>query len=387
MFDESAAEIPAFDAGTDRLFVSNADSDAIDVLDLSDPTTPTLVSSLVLSGGSPNSVAVSGGVLAVAVEQDGLGGRVDFYNAATLGLLSSSNVGALPDALAWSPDGSRLVVANEGEPTSAADPVGSISVLDFDRSTNTATARTADFSSFDAATLRSQGVRIFPGQSAAADLEPEFVSIAPDGARAFVTLQEANAIATVDLATATVTGITTAGMQDHSVVGLDASDRDGGINIATYDNLFGLRMPDAVASFTAGGTTFYMTANEGDDRGEDERVADLVLDPTAFPNAAALQADEVLGRLGVSTIDGDTDGDGDFDQLFAYGSRSFTIYDDAGNIVFDSGDDFEQITAAALPDFFNANNDENGPDTFESRSDNKGPEPEGIAVGEVDGRL
>ncbi|MGL5080510.1 MAG: choice-of-anchor I family protein [Microcoleaceae cyanobacterium] len=163
---------------------------------------------------------------------------------------------------------------------------------------------------------------------------------------------------------------------------LDVSDKDGAINLQNWP-VFGLYQPDSIATFEVNGETYYVTANEGDNRGEDERIEDLTLDSTAFPNAEELQAEENLGRLGVSSIDGDLDGDGDFDQLFSYGTRSFSIFDSVGNLVFDSGGDFEEITATAFPDNFNANNDEND---FDSRSDNAGPEPEGIAVGDVNGR-
>ncbi len=182
-----------------------------------------------------------------------------------------------------------------------------------------------------------------------------------------------------------VTDIIGLGVKDHSVEGngIDASDRDDAINIETYP-VFGLFMPDAIASYEFDGVNYFVTANEGDARDEDARVEDLDLDPTAFPNAAELQLEENLGRLEVSTIDGDTDGDGDFDELYAYGARSFTIFDAEGNLIFDSGDDFEQITAELIPEFFNSTNDENG--SFDSRSDAKGPEPEGVVIGEVDGR-
>lgn len=164
--------------------------------------------------------------------------------------------------------------------------------------------------------------------------------------------------------------------------GLDASDRDDEINIQPWPVL-GMFMPDSIASFEADGQTYVVTANEGDDRGEDERIEDLALDPDAFPDAAELQAEGALGRLGASTIDGDLDGDGDFDRLQAYGARSFTIWDARGNQVFDSGQLFEQVTAAEIPDFFNSDNDEN---TFDTRSDAKGPEPEALALGEYRGR-
>ena len=163
--------------------------------------------------------------------------------------------------------------------------------------------------------------------------------------------------------------------------GLDASDADDAINIQNWP-IYGMYMPDAIASFEVDGKTFYITANEGDARDEDARIADLELDPEAFPNAAELQADENLGRLEVSTIDGDIDGDGDYDQLFAYGSRSFTIWDQFGNLVFDSGDELEKIVAEHLPEYFNSDNDES---TFDTRSDAKGPEPEGVTIGVIDG--
>ena len=161
--------------------------------------------------------------------------------------------------------------------------------------------------------------------------------------------------------------------------GLDPSDEDGGINIDNQP-VFGLFQPDTIVSYEVDGETFIVTANEGDSRDEEVDVIDIELDPTAFPNAAELQVPEVLGNLEVSSIDGDLDGDGDFDQLFVYGSRSFSIRDSKGNIVFDSGDDFEQITAELVPEIFNSNGTV---DSFDVRSNDSGPEPEGLAIGEI----
>lgn len=170
---------------------------------------------------------------------------------------------------------------------------------------------------------------------------------------------------------------------------LDASDRDGEINIQNWPVL-GMYQPDSIASYEVNGKTYIVTANEGDSRdydgfSEEARVEDLTLDPTAFPNATELQADEALGRLQITTTLGDRDGDGDYDEIYAYGGRSFSIFEatDTGlELVFDSGNDFEKITAEAFPEFFNSEFDD---DVFEfdSRSDNKGPEPEGVVVGEV----
>lgn len=165
---------------------------------------------------------------------------------------------------------------------------------------------------------------------------------------------------------------------------IDPSDKDDGININNWP-VYGMYMPDAIASYTVDGITYYLIANEGDDRGEDERVADLTLDPVVFPNAEDLQNEENLGRLGVSTINGDLDSDGDYDRLQSYGTRSFSIIDENGNLVFDSGADFEEIIAQDLADFFNSDNDNNN--SFENRSDNKGPEPEGITIGTIEEKI
>ena len=172
------------------------------------------------------------------------------------------------------------------------------------------------------------------------------------------------------------------GLIEFDPITLDASDEDGEINLQNYP-IFGLFQPDAIASYQVGEETFYITANEGDARDEDVRVADITLDPTAFPNAEELQAEDVLGRLEVSSIDGDLDGDGDYDQLYTYGGRSFSIFDSRGNLVYDSGDEFAEITSQLFPDLFNS---EGTLDSFDSRSDAKGAEPEGVVIGEDNGR-
>lgn len=179
--------------------------------------------------------------------------------------------------------------------------------------------------------------------------------------------------------------------------GLDASDRDvngtssggGKINIQNWP-VFGMYQPDAIASFTAGGQTYYITANEGDGRDypgftDEIRVgnANYVLDPTVFPNATSLKNDANLGRLTVSRVTGDTNGDGDIDQIQAFGGRSFSIWDANGNPVFDSGDQLERITAAQTPTLFNS---DGTAASFDTRSDNKGPEPEGVVVGVINNR-
>jgi hypothetical protein len=148
-------------------------------------------------------------------------------------------------------------------------------------------------------------------------------------------------------------------------------------------------MPDAISSYTYRGKTYIVTANEGDSRdydgfSEEARVEDLVLDADAFPDAVELQLEQNLGRLKTTTANGDIDSDGEFETLYSYGARSFSIWTAGGELVYDSGSDFEDITAAELPGDFNSNNDENG--SFDNRSDDKGPEPEGIALGRIGNR-
>ena len=169
-----------------------------------------------------------------------------------------------------------------------------------------------------------------------------------------------------------------------NVPGLDPSDRDNAVNITQWP-VFGMYEPDAIASFHIGHQKYLITANEGDARdwpglSEEARVGSLTLDADAFPDGASLKANGNLGRLNVTRTLGDTDGDGDFDQLYTLGGRSFTIWTDKGSLVFDSGSDFERVIAAREPAFFNASNDDRA---FDSRSDNKGPEPEAIAIGTV----
>jgi predicted extracellular nuclease len=695
IFNESAAEIPAYDPETQRLFVVNGNDATVDVLDLSNPSNPTFIKAIDLTpfGANPNSVAVKNGIVAVAIEaeiaQDP--GRVEFFDTDG-NLLSQVSVGALPDMLTFTPDGKKVLLANEGEPSDdyTTDPEGSVAIIDISGGAENLTdadVTTAGFADFNdqKEALTEEGVRIFGPDvstedpddtvSVAQDLEPEYIAVTPDSETAFVSLQENNALAKVDINASKVTEILPLGFKDYNtspsletfffeeeelpVLGdtevrgeillggfsglyfegvdsqsgnlqfvthidrgpdagtdeegnrvfllpelqpqlvrleldpqsrdleiterifltkedgtpltglpnlpeldpdtpvneageslefdpetettvgeylyiqedlgggsdkigdavalnengeflvierdsntgedslkniyridlkeatnvndlpegtlkegetleslspeelaergiqpvskelyadlaqlgytftdkpeglalvdpttvavindndfgesdipiglglvslnntLDPSDEDGAINIRNAPVL-GMYQPDGIAAYEADdGETYIVTANEGDAREyiieneqgnetetfvEEARVADLTLDPEAFPNAAELQQEENLGRLKVTTTRGDTDGDGEFEELYAFGGRSFSIWDTEGNLVFDSGSDFERITAEQIPNFFNSDNDEN---SFDTRSDDKGPEPEGVVIGTVSGR-
>ena len=400
LFDESAAEVAAYDPVTQRLFFVNAAAAEVVALDVSDPANPTEAFAIDATafGAEANSVATSGGLVAVAVEADPKTdpGKVVFFD--TDGVFQGEvTVGALPDMLLFTPSGQQVLVANEGEPNDeyTIDPEGSVSLISLAGGVAGATVTAIDFADFNAGRSRAgefpSDVRVFgPGASVAQDLEPEYIALSADGLTAYVALQENNALALVDIAAVRVTSIVALGVKDFSRPEntFDPSDEDGAISFRNAPVL-SFYHPDAIASFSAGGQTYLVTANEGDARdydgfSEEDRVEDLALDPDVFPDAAALQKEENLGRLRITTANGDTDGDGDYDLIYGYGGRSFSIRDAAGTLVYDSADDFERITADRLPAYFNANNDEN--DSFESRSDDKGPEPEGVTTGIVGGR-
>ncbi len=394
------AEISAFDPATKRLFITNAGDQSLEVVNISNPSAPVAVKVIDLAAfGGPNSVAVHNGVVAVAVEAEPKTdpGHVVFFDTDG-GYLAQVMVGSLPDMLTFTPNGRYLVVANEGEPNDdyTVDPEGTVSIIDMAggvKNLSQGDVRTASFAAFNGAQLDAS-IRVFgPNASVAQDLEPEYIAVSADSRTAYVTLQENNALAKIDIAAAEVASLTGLGFKDHSLPGneLDASDRDGAINIRNWP-VFGMYQPDTVAAFSYLGKTHLVTANEGDAREyegtpgfvELERVRNVTLDPVAFPNGSTLRDNANLGRLRITTTLGDTDGDGDFDELHAFGARSFSIWSSEGEQVYDSGSVLERITAAALPADFNSTDDENG--SFDSRSDDKGPEPEGLAIGEAYGR-
>jgi len=395
IFDEGAAEIVAYDKNTFRLFVINADAATVDILDITDPTNPTLFTTINTSDGGPNSVAVKNGIVAVAVENSNTqaDGFVKFYDANGV-FQSQVTVGALPDMVTFTPDGKKLLVANEGEPNDDydVDPEGSISIVDLSGGVGSATVSTADFSAFNGmeAALEATGVRIFgPGASVAQDLEPEYIGVSQDGKTAFVALQENNAIAVLDLETEMFTAVNGLGFKDHSLPGneLDANQND---DQALLENLpvFGMFMPDGIATYDVDGKTFIVTANEGDSRdydgfSEEVDLKDVTLDTAAFAPAFVDRAGDTndIGDLLITDTMGDTDNDGEFEEIFTFGGRSFSIFDEDGNLVFDSGDQFERITAELLGENFNSNNDENN--SGDKRSDAKGPEPEGVTIGRL----
>ncbi len=379
-----AAEITAFDSETDRLFaVNNSTENKIDVLDMSNPALVKVIKSISMLpyGGYVNSVAVSNGKLAAAIESTNkqAAGKIVVFNTSTYAEIKSINVGALPDMVTFSPDGKYIISANEGEPSNdyLNDPEGSVSII----KVSDYSVTTLNFASFESqlASLASKGFRIFgPGKNFVKDIEPEYVTVSDDSRTAYVTLQENNAIAEIDLMTATIKKITPLGFKDYSLAAnaIDVSDRDNKIEFANFSKVYGMYMPDAIAYFNYNGTPYLFTANEGDSREytaftEMKRVSAVALDATNFPNATTLKTDAVLGRLNVTTTLGDTDGDGDFDALYSLGARSFSVWNaTTGSQVFDSKNELD-IKAKDLAIY------------DDGRSDDKSVEPESVTIGRV----
>lgn len=444
--NQTAAEIVQYHADTQTIYATNGDINTIAViaagsdniptsamddpigttnLTVTDITLPEEVDGVTL--GSLTSIAISGDLMAVAVPADTKtdNGYVLFYN----GLDSSSpvfldqvEVGALPDMVTFTPDGGKVLVANEGEPSSdyTVDPEGSISVINILASGEPEeSASTISFTDFndEQETLLSQGM-MFPNPSGrtingveiattvAQDLEPEYITATND--IAYVSLQENNGIAVVDLEDLSVE-IVGLGVKSWSGLNIDIQE-DGSVSFGQYEGLYGVYQPDTIANYTWKDATFVVTANEGDAReyffDADDEDACLtagglefdeddgclayldevkVEDLTAEANSelATLQANGEADDLRVTIGMGDADGDGEYDAAYAYGARSFTIWDQNGLVVFDSGDDFERITASVHGELFNNGDDENEGD---SRSENKGPEPEALTVGVVGDR-
>lgn len=454
IFAESAAEIPAYDAASKRLFVVNAQKGLVDVLDASKPEQPVHIAELstrdYLADSEVNSVAVQNGIVAIAVQAKNKtdAGLVVFFNAKDLSFMSKVAVGSLPDMLTFSPNGKTVLVANEAEPNDdySIDPEGSVSIIDI-QDIKQPKASIADFRAWNSqkADLMAKGVRIFgPNATVAQDLEPEYITISGDSKTAWVTLQENNAIARIDIAQQKVTDIYPLGYKDHGVMGneLDVSDRDSKIDIKTWTGLVGMYQPDSIANYQVNGQTYLVTANEGDSRewlkDEDayfagnlaqgyvenirmkhlfnskgfnaegdypahlQKIANGVkgakLNPVTFGycGATATEAgdcrkDGNLGRLNIAWNMGyQTNADGSpkldangrliYDKLYAYGARSFSIWNTQGQLVWDSGSEFEKKVAELFPTYFNSDHEAV---SLDDRSDNKGPEPEGITLGTI----
>lgn len=407
-----SSEIGAWDSRTGALFV--AGGRGLELLDRSGNRIGQF-DAQAAGYGEVNSISIHNGIAAVSFTAIGAAasafqnnGTVRFFDttqfratAGAGGYLGAVEVGPVPDMVTWAANGTKLLVANEGERRvingTTFNPAGSVSVIDFNAGNPGASSVTRiGFEGFNGqeATLRAAGVRIGAGLTASAALEPEYIAVSRDGKTAQVTLQEANAVALIDLSTNQITSIKGLGLKDFSLPGnrIDPSDRDfvSGTSGPTRQNLRnvpvkGLYQPDAIASYGFAGRSYYVIANEGDAATDDSDIvrfnnSAVTLDASVFdgvnrPTQAQLKPDSVLGRLNI--VRNGATGDGSITnmrEIVAIGGRSFSILDDQGQMVYDSGSLLEEAAiAAGLYD--------------DARSDDKGVEPEGVTLFEMGDRM
>ena len=352
--------------------------------------------------GDMTSVAISpdSTTLAAALQAQGSNdaGRVALFTCEEDGSLTLEalvETGAQPDMVTFAGD-SVVLTADEGEPREGygeniADPKGSVTVVDVEAQESTV----VDFSAFDSQRdqLAEDGIVLKKGSAPSVDLEPEYIAVS--GGKAYVTLQENNAIAVLDIESQAFEGVYSAGFEDHSTTAIDLDKKDDAYDPQTYESLLGIRMPDGIAAFTVEGTTYLVTANEGDARewgdedqgtfylSEDER--DFGEEGVTSPTGAITAENSGLEGKVVFFKTEDFDGL-DPEKDYVFGGRSFTVFqatEKGLEEVFTSGDDFEALTAQYVPEYFNASNDNA---VLDDRSGKKGPEAESVTVGTVDGK-
>jgi len=400
--NNSSTEIVVHDPATQKLFTISSITDVFDIIDFSNPTALSVVKTVNMAPyGGITSIAVKNGIIAAASPNADpqQNGSVVFFDI-NGNFLKQVSVGALPDMITFTPDGTKVITANEGEPNDAytIDPEGTISIIDISGGIGNlaqSNVTTLNFNSFDSqvAALTATGLRkVRTNNTLSQDLEPEYVTVSTDSQKAWITLQENNAVAEINLATKTISGIWGLGKKDMSLPGngFDASDNNGEILIANWP-VKAYYIPDAVQSYKVGNTNYIVSANEGDEKdlsGYSERTTvganTYTLDPVLFSQASVLKSSYNLGRFRVSSATGNMDADSDFEEIAALGARSFSIFNaDTKQLVYDSGDRFERYIAANHPLIFNADNEANGAKT---RSRAKGPEPEGVALATINGQ-
>jgi hypothetical protein len=405
----NSAEIVAFDGDVDRLYIANSIASKLDIVNFSNPALPVLITSISTTPyGNINSVVAHDSIVALAIENINpqLNGFVVFldYNG---NFLKQVTVGAMPDMITFNKNYTKILTANEGEPNASytVDPEGSVSIIDLTpgiANLTNANVTTIGLSAYNGqqVALVAQGIRIFSTSATVAqDLEPEYITISDDNTKAYVGIQEANALLTIDLTNNTIISLAALGYSSYSTGSnnaLDASDQSGAILITGDLPIKGAYMPDALSFGTIGGQGYIFTANEGDSR-EFGTVVDANrinsttfanLDPIAFPDASILKNSKFLGRLSALKYSGDTDGDGDYDELHVMSGRSFSIRNaTTGALVYDSKDLIEQIIAnhPTFAAIFNASNSTGTP-SLKNRSDDKGPEVEGIYFKTINGK-
>lgn len=335
-----------YQAATRRLAVGNGALGRVRVLSLADPAAPEQIADLDLAlpaGHSLNGIDFhpSANLIAVVVAAPGdAPGEIWLLDADSGAVRASYPAGIDPDGIHFSPDGRRLAVPNEAENYRRAagggyvSAPGSVTVVELGEALGRGRAVQVPLPPLpmghgltvesDQRLLKREvdgrEVEIPFDSGDPAHLEPEHAAFAPDGATVYVSLQENNGVAVIDVASGSLSGVYALGAVEHAA---DLED-DGEVDFS--ETLTAFREPDQIAVTTDG--RYLVTADEGD------------TDPKASKS----------------------------DWGPAGGGRTVSVLDAAtGEVLGDTGSQLDEAAAAAgvYPD---------------GRSDNKGSEPEGLAV-------
>ena len=387
--DGGAAEIVKFNADNSKMYIVNGTTKTIDIVKINkdgstsfDAATGRIDVSQMIPGfsfGDITSVDVNSKnqLVAITVQEE------DYAKAGAVILLNYDgelikhiSAGVQPDMVTFTADGNYILTADEGEPRNgyaegAIDPKGSVTIIDMTKGAVNAVSTVLTFDRFDSRRDQLIGAKVIlkKGAAPSRDLEPEYITVSADSRTAYIGLQEANSIAALDIASKTFTSIRGLGFKDH-LLEKNAIDVIKDKKIAfEWHNLYGTYMPDGIALYEKNGKSYILTANEGDAR-EWGKYANIT--------------STIIGKQKVDVLK-NAEHDGlDADKMYLCGARSFSIWEaDTMHQVFDSGSDFERITADRYPKFFNSSNKDVA---IDSRSGKKGPEPEDVKVGEIDGQ-
>ncbi|MGY4690765.1 choice-of-anchor I family protein [Salibacterium sp. K-3] len=413
MSGEAGTEIMSYDAASEKAFVTNGAESSMDIVDVSklgEQDFQELETSkrVAMSDFGLNSVSAitsiaahpTDNLVAVAVVSDPKTepGHVVFLTKDGE-YVNDVQVGAQPDMVTFTPDGTKALTANEGEPASDynVDPEGSVSMIHVadGAAAEGLEAETLTFSE----DMLDDKVRTASEGTALQQLEPEYLSVSEDSSTAYAAMQENNAIAEINLETAEITSVQGLGVKDYSVQGNELDGVENGETEIEKLPLLGLYMPDAIDTYTVEGQTYIVTPNEGDSRdydaySEEAEVGDVVdninLNADHYEGYTQEELDNLvdngildkLAETNITTENGQVDGT--YESLYTFGGRSFSIFNaDTMERVYDSGSDMEEITAEAVPEQFNTDNEELA---YDGRSDSKGPEPESSIIGEINGK-
>ncbi len=308
---ETVAEIVAVSDDGLMLIYTDSEQNSIGFVDFTDPTAPAGAGNVDV-GGEPTSVAVRGDYAVVGVNTSAdfvnVAGSLAVVDIATQAVVRTIDVGGQPDSVAVSDDDAYVAVVIENE---RDEDLGDGAPPQLPAGNLTIIDAVGDPVAWTVRTVDLTGVAdLFPE-----DPEPEYVDI--NGSNiAVVTLQENNHIVLVDLADGSIVSEFSAGTVDLTEI--DGTEEDPAQILLTETHNDVPREPDGVTWIN---DQLFATADEGD-------------------------------------LDG--------------GSRGFTIYNQAGTVVFTSGNSNDHLTVRMghYPD---------------GRSGNKGNEPENAAFGTFDG--